>query len=147
MDRVRNLRGKKLAPTGCATCYPEMLANHYIDELKWRIYIHIFGKGKKGRDIGRRTNRGLSNVIRMVRLFFEVQLDSHVKRKFGWQFFFLFSSFFLISVRNKYLCKEIVLEESITFFSNYLQKKKHIYKEDIPLFAKQKVRRRTAMFR
>lgn len=67
-----------------------MLANHYIDEVKkW---------GEKNGEIsdGVRTKRG-PNVIRMVRLFFEMQLDSDVKRKFDWEFFFSFFFFFILS--------------------------------------------------
>lgn len=109
-----------------------MLANHYIDEVKkW---------GEKNGEIsdGVRTKRG-PNVIRMVRLFFEMQLDSDVKRKFDWEFFFFpfFSfSFFLISVPYKYLCTDIIsinYIRRVSYFSViiYLHRKKQIHKEDI----------------
>lgn len=61
-------------------------------------------RGEKRRN-GRCTKRGFSNVIRTVRLFFEMQLDSDVKRKFSCEFF---SLFFLISLRH--LCKIISVE-------------------------------------
>lgn len=59
-------------------------------------------RGEKRRN-GRCTKRGFSNVIRTVRLFFEMQLDSDVKRKFSCEFF---SPFFLISLRINHLCRD-----------------------------------------
>lgn len=108
-----------------------MLANHYIDELKWRIW-----NGEEGRKKEDRTERGLSNVIRTVRLFFEMQLDSDVKRKFSCEFF---SPFFLISLRINHLCRDDIRSvnyiERITFFGDYLQKRRYTYilYEDTPL--------------
>lgn len=80
------------------------------------------------RRIGRCTKRGFSNVIRTVRLFFEMQLDSDVKRKFSCEFF---SPFFLISLRINHLCRDDIRSVNytgrITFFSDYLQKRRYTY--------------------
>lgn len=73
-----------------------MLANHYIDELKWRIWNGEEGRKKEDRTV-------YEAWIRTVRLFFEMQLDSDVKRKFSCEFF---SPFFLISLRINHLCRD-----------------------------------------
>lgn len=93
-------------------------------------------RGEKRRN-GRCTKRGFSNVIRTVRLFFEMQLDSDVKRKFSCEFF---SPFFLISLRINHLCRDDIRSVNyigrITFFSDYLQKRRYtlyILYEDTPL--------------
>lgn len=105
-----------------------MLANHYIDELKWRIWNGEEGRKKKDRTV-------YEAWIRTVRLFFEMQLDFDVKRKFSCEFF---SPFFLISLGINHLCRDDIRSVNyigrITFFGDYLQKRRYTYilYEDTP---------------